>query len=56
MELSCKLIETFAENVANILLTEFKVEKLKLSIQKPGAVSGTSSVGVIIERGNGHYS
>ena len=48
----CQLIETLAERVADILLQEFKVPWLRLSLNKQGAVRGVRDVGVIIERGN----
>ncbi|MGH8119606.1 MAG: dihydroneopterin aldolase [Gammaproteobacteria bacterium] len=46
----CRLIETLAERVAEILLQEFKVPWLRLSLNKQGAVRGVRDVGVIIER------
>jgi dihydroneopterin aldolase len=46
------LVETLAERVAEIVLTEFKVPWVKLQLGKPGAVTGSTDVGVIIERGN----
>jgi 7,8-dihydroneopterin aldolase/epimerase/oxygenase len=45
------LVETLAEKVAEIIMQEFQVPWVKITLQKPGAVSGTKSVGVIIERG-----
>ncbi|MDP1931816.1 MAG: dihydroneopterin aldolase [Gammaproteobacteria bacterium] len=45
------LIETMAERVAEIVMTEFAVPWLKLRVGKPGAVTGARDVGVIIERG-----
>ncbi len=45
------LVETLAERCAEIALTEFGVAWLKLRLDKPGAVTGSKSVGVIIERG-----
>lgn len=45
------LIETMAEKVAEIVMTEFSVPWLRLRIGKPGAVTGAKDVGVIIERG-----
>ena len=45
-----QLVETMAERCAEIVLREFNVEWLRLKIQKPGAVRGSRSVGVIIER------
>ena len=44
------LIETLAENVANLILTEFPVSWISLKISKPGAVSNAKNVGVSIER------
>ena len=45
------LVETLAERVANIVLQEFDVAWLRLRLGKPGAVTGSKDVGVIIERG-----
>ncbi len=45
-----RLIETLAERVAEILLLEFQVSWLRLRLGKPGALSGSDDVGVIIER------
>jgi dihydroneopterin aldolase len=45
-----QLIETLAEEIASIVLNEFKVSRLKLTLGKPGAVTGARDVGVIIER------
>ncbi|ALO47374.1 dihydroneopterin aldolase [Pseudohongiella spirulinae] len=45
------LIETMAERVADIVLSEFPVNWLRLRLGKPGAVTGARDVGVIIERG-----
>jgi len=45
------LIETMAENVAEVVLSEFPVTWLRLRVGKPGAVTGARDVGVIIERG-----
>ena len=45
------LVETLAERVAEIVLNEFQVPWLKLRLGKPGAVTGSRDVGIIIERG-----
>ncbi len=45
------LVETLAERCAEIVRDEFGVEWLKLRLDKPGAVTGSKSVGVMIERG-----
>lgn len=44
------LVETLAENIANIIIEEFSVPWLKLTLHKVGAVRGSKSVGLIIER------
>jgi dihydroneopterin aldolase len=46
-----QLVEALAENCARIVLEEFPVTWLRLKLSKPGAVRGSSAVGVIIERG-----
>ncbi len=46
-----QLIETLAERVADIVLTEFDVPWLRLRLAKPGAVAEARDVGVVIERG-----
>ena len=47
-----QLVETLAENIAEIIITEFNAPWVKLTVHKPGAVSGSRDVGVIIERGS----
>ena len=44
------LVETLAERISEIVLHEFGVAWLKLKVGKPGAVTGSKDVGVIIER------
>lgn len=46
-----QLVEALAEHCARIVLDEFPVSWLQLKLSKPGAVRGSSAVGVIIERG-----
>ncbi len=46
-----QLVETLAERIAEIVLDEFDVDWLRLKLGKPGAVTGSAEVGVIIERG-----
>ena len=46
-----QLVEALAERCAAIVLDEFPVDWLRLKLGKPGAVRGSSAVGVIIERG-----
>ncbi len=45
------LVETLAEQIAHLVLSEFDVPWLKLRLGKPGAARGSRDVGVIIERG-----
>ena len=45
-----QLVEALAERCAAIVLEEFPVTRLKLKLSKPGAVRGSSAVGVMIER------
>lgn len=47
-----QLVETLAERTAEMILQEFEVRWLRLSVNKQGAVTGTRDVGVIIERGS----
>jgi dihydroneopterin aldolase len=46
-----QLVETLAERCAEIILNEFGVPWVRLTLNKKGAVRGASDVGVIIERG-----
>ena len=45
-----QLVETLAEKITEIVLTEFNVPWVKLKLNKQGAVRGARDVGVIIER------
>ena len=51
-----RLVETLAEAVARIIVTEFAVPWVKVSIAKPGAIRGAQDVGVIIERASEDYA
>lgn len=46
-----QLVETLAEKVAEVVMTEFSVPWLRLRVSKPGALRGSQDVGIIIERG-----
>jgi dihydroneopterin aldolase len=46
-----QLIETMAEGVANLIMTEFGVPWVQVSVCKPYAINGARDVGVVIERG-----
>ena len=47
-----ELVEALAEKICSIIIEEFAVPWVKLSLSKPGAVRGSKAVGVIIERGS----
>ncbi len=47
-----QLVETLAEKICEIVMSEFAVPWVRLTLSKPGAVSGSKSVGVMIERGD----
>lgn len=50
-EQRCHLVETLAENVAKLVMDEFSLPWIRLTINKPGAIRGARDVGVTIERG-----
>lgn len=45
-----QLVETLAERVAQLILRDFKIEWVKLTVSKLGAVRGSRDVGITIER------
>ncbi|MDD1625405.1 MAG: dihydroneopterin aldolase [Methylococcaceae bacterium] len=45
------LVEKLISEIANIILTEFNVPWVRISLNKKGAIRGASDVGIIIERG-----
>ena len=49
---SFMLVETLAEQIADILLQEFSIPWLRLQVNKKGAIRGATDVGIIIERGH----
>ena len=44
------LLEKLAEEVARILLAEFKVKQVRVRVEKPGALRGARTVAVTITR------
>ncbi len=46
-----QLVETLAERIAELLLGEFAVPWLRLTLRKPGALPEAREAGVCIERG-----
>jgi dihydroneopterin aldolase len=47
-----QLVETLAERVAALVIDEFGVPWLRLTLNKGGAVRGAAGVGIVIERGS----
>jgi dihydroneopterin aldolase len=45
-----QLLEALAEHLASLLLAEFSIERLRMTITKPGAVAEAEGVGVVIDR------
>ena len=45
-----KLVETLAHSLAMLLLEEFGLEWVRISVNKPGAIRNSRDVGVVIER------
>jgi 7,8-dihydroneopterin aldolase/epimerase/oxygenase len=51
-----KLVETLAQRLAMLILEEFAIEWIRLSINKPGAIRNSRDVGVSIERSRADLS
>ncbi len=45
-----KLVERLAEQIAKLVLKEFPVSSVMVSVMKPGAMRGSESVGIRITR------
>ncbi len=45
-----QLVEALAEQCSQIIINDFNVPWLRLRLSKPGAVTGSQDVGVLIER------
>ncbi len=45
-----QLVETLAEHIAQLLLREFPIRRVRVEVEKPQAVAEAESVGVSIER------
>jgi len=45
-----QLVETLAHRLALLILADFPVEWVRISLNKPGAIRGSRDVGVVIER------
>ena len=44
------LVETLAEHIAMLMLEEFGVAWVRISLSKPGAIRSSRDVGVVLER------
>lgn len=44
------LVEKLVADIAHIILTEFNIEKVRVRVEKPGALRFAESVGIEIER------
>jgi 7,8-dihydroneopterin aldolase/epimerase/oxygenase len=49
---SFHLVETLAEHIAMLVLDDFGVAWVRISLSKPGAIRGSRDVGVVLERGS----
>ena len=49
-ESAFQLVETMAERIAELVLTEFEVPWVTVKVNKPGAIRGARDVGVKIHR------
>ncbi|MCP3849001.1 MAG: dihydroneopterin aldolase [Gammaproteobacteria bacterium] len=47
---SYQLVESFAEEVSQIVLNEFKAQWVRVKLSKPAAVKEARGVGILIER------
>jgi len=46
-----RLVEALAGEIARIVLEEFEVERVRVTLHKPGAIRHSRDVGVVVERG-----
>lgn len=45
-----RLVEALAGGIAGIVLEEFKVPRVRVTVHKPGAIRHSRDVGVVVER------
>jgi dihydroneopterin aldolase len=50
------LVESLAEHIAMLVLQEFGVQWVRVSLSKPGAIRSSRDVGVLIERDRSHLA
>ena len=46
-----RLVEALAGEIARIVLDEFRVARVRVTVHKPGAIRHSRDVGVVVERG-----
>jgi dihydroneopterin aldolase len=51
-----QLVETLAESIARIIVTEFAVPWVRVKLNKQGAIRGSRDVGILIERRREDYA
>jgi 7,8-dihydroneopterin aldolase/epimerase/oxygenase len=51
-----QLVETLAERIAELVITEFQVEWVRVRLNKQGAIRGSRDVGIVIERRTADYA
>jgi dihydroneopterin aldolase len=51
-----RLVETLAETLARMIVVDFGVSWVRLSVSKPGAIEKSRNVGVVIERSAADYA
>jgi dihydroneopterin aldolase len=47
---SFQLVEALAEHVCQLILSEFRAQKVKIKVAKPNILPGLKALGVVIER------
>jgi dihydroneopterin aldolase len=50
---SYRLVEALAGEIARVVLEEFGVARVRVTVHKPGAIRHSRDVGVVVERGAG---
>jgi 7,8-dihydroneopterin aldolase/epimerase/oxygenase len=50
-----QLVETLAERIAELVISEFSVPWVRVRLNKQGAIRGSRDVGILIERGTQDY-
>lgn len=47
---SFRLVESLADQIARIVLEEYQVARVRVTVHKPGAIRHSRDVGVVVER------